>query len=51
MKDNKGNRLKKLGHVQGLEVLPKPWVKMLTNAGVAYYWDTDTNKTTWKKPE
>lgn len=50
MKDNDGKALPKMGDVQGLEILPEPWVKTLTDAGVPYYWNTETDVTTWKKP-
>lgn len=50
MKDNSGKDLEALEDVPGLEVLPEPWVKMLTDAGNAYYWNTETNMTRWKKP-
>ena len=50
MKDNDGKELEEMADVQGLEMLPEPWVKTLTDAGVAYYWNTRTNETSWKKP-
>ena len=50
MKDNDGKELEEMGEVPGLEVLPEPWMKTLTDAGQPYYWNTDTDKTTWKKP-
>lgn len=50
MKDNTGKDLVEMGDVSGLEVLPKNWVKMLTDAGEPYYWNTDTNHTSWKSP-
>uniref|UniRef100_A0A7S4JLH5 WW domain-containing protein n=1 Tax=Odontella aurita TaxID=265563 RepID=A0A7S4JLH5_9STRA len=30
--------------------LPEGWIQTLTDAGDAYYWDTETNKTQWEKP-
>lgn len=51
MKDNAGKELEKLDDVPGLEMVPEPWVKMLTDAGVPYYWNTDTDATSWKKPK
>ncbi|KAL9181595.1 hypothetical protein ACHAXT_010400 [Thalassiosira profunda] len=50
MKDNGGKDLPEMGEVPGLEVLPEPWVKTLTDAGVPYYWNTETDNTTWQKP-
>lgn len=52
MVDNDGKKLKEIGSavVDGLEELPEPWMRTLTDAGAAYYWNTDTNETTWKKP-
>lgn len=50
MKDNNGKRLGEAGDVPGLEVLPKPWVRTLTDAGHPYYWNMETNLTSWKKP-
>jgi cytochrome b pre-mRNA-processing protein 3 len=50
MKDNNGKELPALESVPGMEVFPAPWVKTLTDAGVPYYWNMDTDETTWKKP-
>ena len=51
MKDNDGNELDKpVKSIDGLESLPEPWVKTLTDAGTPYYWNTDTNVTSWTKP-
>lgn len=55
MKDNNGKELEMEviagdNDVPGLDVLPKPWVKTLTDAGAPYYWNTETKVTTWKKP-
>jgi len=36
--------------VPGLELFPKPWLKCLTDAGHSYYWNKDTNETSWKPP-
>ena len=52
--DMKGNDGKALddpeAEIEGLESMPEPWVKTLTDAGSPYYWNTDTNVTSWKKP-
>lgn len=51
MKDNDGNPLDEVDYsVLASEELPKPWMKMLTFAGEAYYWNTETDETTWKRP-
>jgi hypothetical protein len=50
MRDNDGKEIEEMGDVPGLEMLPEPWVKTLTDAGVTYYWNTRSNETTWKKP-
>ena len=51
MKDNDGKELKEMGDaVPGLELFPKPWQKCLTDAGHSYYWNKDTNETSWKPP-
>lgn len=50
MKDNNGKELPAMTSVPGMEVFPAPWVKTLTDAGVPYYWNMDTDETTWKKP-
>ncbi|KAL7551547.1 hypothetical protein ACHAWF_014736 [Thalassiosira exigua] len=50
MKDNNGKVLGKMGEVPGLDILPKHWLKTLTDAGDKYYWNTETNVTSWKKP-
>lgn len=50
MKDNNGNQLEEVNNVPGLELPPQPWVKTLTDAGDTYYWNTETNQTTWKTP-
>mmetsp|Transcript_13680 Transcript_13680/g.29677 ORF Transcript_13680/g.29677 Transcript_13680/m.29677 type:complete len:349 (+) Transcript_13680:55-1101(+) len=50
MKDNAGKDLEEVGDVPGLEMLPKPWRKTMTDAGDTYYWNTESNQTTWKKP-
>ena len=50
MKDNDGNELEEVEVIPGLEILPNPWLKTLTDAGHPYYWNTDTNETMWKRP-
>lgn len=50
MKDNDGKALDAVKSVPGLESMPEPWVKTLTDAGDTYYWNTETNITSWKKP-
>ncbi|KAL7520369.1 hypothetical protein ACHAWX_005097 [Stephanocyclus meneghinianus] len=51
MDDNSGKRLEEAKKApKGFVELPKPWVKTLTDSGDAYYWNTATNETTWKKP-
>jgi hypothetical protein len=50
MKNNNGKELEEMGEVPGLEVPPEPWMKTLTDAGDKYYWNTETNQTTWKAP-
>jgi len=50
MKDNDGKALDAVTSVEGLETLPAPWIKTLTDAGYPYYWNTETNITSWKKP-
>ena len=50
MKDNDGNELEEVEVIPGLEILPNPWMKTLTDAGHPYYWNTDTNETMWKRP-
>jgi hypothetical protein len=50
MKDNEGKKMAAMGQVTGMEMLPEPWIKTLTDAGVTYYWNTTTGETSWKKP-
>ena len=50
MKDNDEKALDDPVTPVGLESLPEPWIKTLTDAGDTYYWDTETNTTSWKKP-
>ena len=51
MKDNDGKALGELEDIAvGLEEIPKPWMKTLTDAGDTYYWNTESNETTWKRP-
>jgi hypothetical protein len=51
MNDDSG---KALGEVRespkGYVMLKEPWVKTLTDAGDTYYWNRETNETSWKKP-
>ena len=47
MKDNDGKELEEIGDVPGLEILPEPWMKTLTDAGDTYYWNPKTDTTTW----
>jgi len=32
------------------DVLPEGWIIALTDAGDTYYWNTQTNQTTWQRP-
>jgi cytochrome b pre-mRNA-processing protein 3 len=42
--------LKSTNAQSGLEFLDNHWVQVLTDAGEAYYWNMETNQTTWQKP-
>ena len=35
---------------KGFEVLPEHWVRTLTDAGDTYYWNQETDETSWKRP-
>jgi cytochrome b pre-mRNA-processing protein 3 len=50
MKDNDGKALDPVTSASGLERLPEAWIKTLTDAGDTYYWNTETNITSWEKP-
>jgi cytochrome b pre-mRNA-processing protein 3 len=32
------------------DVLPKPWLRNITNRGVEYYWNPETMKSRWDRP-
>mmetsp|Transcript_15810 Transcript_15810/g.18026 ORF Transcript_15810/g.18026 Transcript_15810/m.18026 type:complete len:358 (-) Transcript_15810:63-1136(-) len=36
--------------LSGMEFLENNWVQVLTDAGLPYYWNTESNQTTWKRP-
>jgi WW domain. len=42
--------LKTTNAQSGLEFLHNHWVQVLTDAGEPYYWNMDTNQTTWQRP-
>ena len=51
MEDNSGKVLEDVKeNPEGFVELPEPWFKTLTDAGDTYYWNQDTNETSWKKP-
>jgi len=37
--------------LSGLKTLENGWMQVLTDAGEPYYWNTETNRTSWKSPE
>lgn len=37
--------------LSGLKFYDNNWVRVLTDAGEPYYWNTETDKTSWQKPE
>ena len=49
MKDKTGKTIQPLPPNTD-DVLPKGWVKALTDAGDTYFWNTETNMTTWQRP-
>lgn len=42
--------LKTTNAQSGLEFLHNHWVQVLTDAGEPYYWNMETNQTTWQRP-
>lgn len=48
--DQEQQSLKTTNAASGLEFLQNHWVQVLTDAGEPYYWNMETNQTTWQKP-
>ena len=49
VKDSSGRSMQPLP-LDPDDSLPEPWIKVRTDGGDIYYWDTETNMTSWQRP-
>ena len=49
MKDSSGRSMQPLP-LDPDDSLPEPWIKVRTDGGDIYYWDTEANMTSWQRP-